>query len=292
MPPLSAKYWQEEWLLRAFAISGSHQVPAAAAEQIMGGSSIGSGPSVLLPAANMKQRTATSFFVDCQQKTLLNTLSDMVAIPSMSCGRLKKHFVNRKTMEIMPTDRNCDKIYFILDRMAKRWFKCCDKSNGMVFRKSDFHCTEVSPSAWIPQMKDKRIQPFEMERAIECFRTRPQDFWNCDGAACPHMMEQCVIMGDRGGASKWAVKDASTPGVAVYMLRTPLELLTLPLDGLGQSFGSCDADAAQERALVVQLSRQGDNELTRCQWWRQPQHRRDSLWPRGRGCCSRSAHFL
>lgn len=167
----------------------------------------------------MREHLISSFFTDCQQTTIMQPMA------SMNCKRVRRQFFNKKNMDVMPADRNCDKIYFILDRMVKRWFKCCKK--GLLFKQ--FYCTEVFPSAWIPQMKDKRVQPLETEEAYACFRMRPQDFWNGEGNDFGHSMEQCVVMGTRGGSSKWALSDTSPPGVKVYMLAAPFSIVALPL---------------------------------------------------------------
>eukprot|EP00933_Yihiella_yeosuensis_P072800 TRINITY_DN81330_c0_g1_i1.p1 TRINITY_DN81330_c0_g1~~TRINITY_DN81330_c0_g1_i1.p1 ORF type:complete len:233 (-),score=23.67 TRINITY_DN81330_c0_g1_i1:59-757(-) len=144
----------------------------------------------------------SAFYLDCSRHGLFDVMN------RVQCSQVASKFSKREMMDQMPTDRNCDSIHFILDRSQRQWYKCC--SQGFL---GGFKCTEVTPSAWYSQRNSSgQSLPFENEKAQECFRSKPPDFYNCPDGICTHSQENCVVLGKMGESSSWPFAGEATLG--------------------------------------------------------------------------------
>lgn len=194
-------------------------------------------PSTLLADAqtphllDQKGMKPTAFYIDCSRHSGLGQ-----ATGRLKCARTKGRFHKRTMVEQLPDDRNCNWIYYILNRRTRQWYKCCAQGGRVgMFEPHTWKCVEAMPSAWFPaRTVDDVEMPFQRTEVQECFRPVPPARFGSPGCTCSprwclcdRAQEQCVRIGDRGQSSHWTGGEDSQPGVSIYMLGAPpCDLLT------------------------------------------------------------------
>merc|ERR1712086_90001 len=127
-------------------------------------------------------------------------------------------------MDQLPEDRNCSKLYFVLDRKTRQWFKCCKQ--GLI--TGPLKCLEVNPTGYyMARDAEGNELPFNKNEVQMCFRTRPSDSWS-GGAFTHEGQEQCVVLGEPCMNSYWPkmINSSLRPPAYVYMLGSPSPLFS------------------------------------------------------------------
>mmetsp|Transcript_61029 Transcript_61029/g.162012 ORF Transcript_61029/g.162012 Transcript_61029/m.162012 type:complete len:253 (-) Transcript_61029:58-816(-) len=164
---------------------------------------------------------AGSFYTDCDRFS-----GSGHVVGRVRCAKIRDLFARRTMMDRLPLDRNCDHVYFVMDRESREWHKCCTQGGHIrgLLGMSNIKCTRVVPTGWFPARDASGEElPFKHDQVQECFRTALAD--HADGNEChcaqSEEQEQCVRLGGRGKRASWPMGRRSRPSVSVFMFELP-----------------------------------------------------------------------